>query len=548
MVTKFTKVLSKISDPTGPSSIARRMMDPLWRNNVESVLQHVANWQRGTEFYSYREELMNRTRYLLGSMQSDMINIISDYFPKTGSDISDKQLNIRLFRKLTKSKAKVFCSSGTRFFLVNDAGEEVESDAFTDMITEGRFKTAFKDADLFVQGCDRTCVKLEWNKRRRCVRPQVWPAQLVHVAVNPAPGCYGSVDDAHGVMFELPPESGYANATDSRYEVWVIDPITGQTAHYISGSREKEGPDGKKTPDWYEDAINEDGMFPFVDPETKEPIYPFVWWQADDLDAVYHIGSEDALTVNRNINLALTDMMDAIHHQAWPTLVISRAEGSAGESGKQVPIGPRDVIELAEGESADFLASPLDAKQVFDIMQSLMMIDAMMDGQNPQAVRVEGTEAQSGYALKVQNVPLTEHRMDMVEVLRPYVEDTLRRAVIVWNYYAPSFGRELIPEGLRPKWEPGDIDIPVDDMQEEQVWALKYSSNVATPADRLMGERDVDKEEAIKMLGANAALNKELARAGSVDIEMSDRPEIPGGEQPDGEPVEPEDDDQEDEK
>ena len=257
---------------------------------------------------------------------------------------------------------------------------------------------------------------------------------------------------------------------------------------------------------------NAKNEIPFTDPDNNdEPIYPFVLWADDLLLALYWLGDEDALTINRTINLSMTDVNWGMRFHAHPAGYWKKTGDGTGTPPADVTISPGDMIDPGDHEPA-YLSPEFTPDPVIAVLNFILRSEAMLDGNSAVAQITEASAPESGYALTIRNLPLAEHRQRMIEIYRPFVEETLRRAIIVWNTYAEENDLPLIIG--KPVWNPGKMETPKDPEAEARLWALKISKNVATPVHWRMAETGEDHDTAKAAVEANAKANKELIQQG----------------------------------
>ncbi|MBW2122946.1 MAG: hypothetical protein JRH07_14055 [Deltaproteobacteria bacterium] len=470
--------------------------------NLQELLTASANWQPSGEFFTYKNEMQARQDYYLGSMQSDMREVLKRHFPQTYTEVERDQVNLPLVKKEISDKAQVFVDSGD-VVLVNDSGEIQKIESFEEMKRKSNIWSALKDADAYTQLQHRSMFKPWWDSRAGHARCSVWPAQLVDIV--PDPFRWWDVDSAWAVLFTLPGISGI-NSSSYRYEVWgyrdqdAVDAGMDNTVYFTT--------DGNN-----DYRINDEDVNPFTDPRTGGSLYPFVWWQDDTITSLYVIGDEDLLTVNRQVNSILTDANYTIRFNSIPAWVHTMAEGGS-ELGVKT-ISPGCVIDIPAGAGLDPKTPTLNITEIWNYTKELMEIRALFGGLSPSAVRADSSAPESGYALKIRNKPIREHRQNLVEIYRPYVEESVYRLCVVHNTYAD----DKIPiEGLRVKWEPGEIDEIEDPMAVGNQYAAEIEANVSTAADWRAARYDETREEARKAVEKNAEENREQKSKGKQEL------------------------------
>jgi hypothetical protein len=488
------------------SEFMNRLMKDSRKQNLDELLTIAQTWKPGTSSgkYSYDQEMANRLDYFNGSMQSDMVLELKRRFPQTWSEMEANQVNLQLVRKAVLDKAKVFCDTGD-LMLVNENNEQItegkDYDNWEELKRQSHMMATCKQADQYAQLQSRTMVKPWWDTSRRHMRFTVWPTNLVNAV--PDPNRWWDWDACYAWLFTLPGADGLNS--DARYEVWgVRDPdaanVTEQdTVHFqTSGNADYQ--------------YNEKDKNPFVDPRNGRSVYPFVWWQSDDVTSLFPMFNEDMLTINRRVNSQLTDLDYAARFKAYGLYLHKMAEN--GKPLGLKTLSPSKVVDLEFGAGLENIATNLPITEMWDFVKELVQEEALLGGLSANSLKLEGSAPESGYAQKLRSKPLSEHRANLVEIYRYYVEETGYRARIVHNYYADS--SKQINEKLRCHWEPGEIDIPSDPEEVGRVYAAEISSNVSTPADWRMVRYDEDKKAAEKAVMENAEFNKASTSKGNV--------------------------------
>lgn len=506
--------------------VALRIIEHQEPQDVDSLIAIASSWMpalgNGNTFV---EEMQDRVAYMQGSMYADMEELIESRYTQTSSKVKKFGMYVKLYRRIIDAKARAFYGQGNKFVLVDDDGTEIpaEEDSaanFAWMLTRGRWLTAAKQADKYVQAHTRCLVRPWWDDRSGCVQFSVWPQHLVYWVPNPEK--YWSADDCYAVALAMPGRNSIGG-NEHRYEVWAKVKVGNEwkTCLLRVGDEQSaivKGDKVEKVKTYFTESINATNTIPFIDPETNEPCYPFVWWQADMNMSLYFVGDEDALTIPRQVNTGLTDLNYSMHYNANPA---EYWEPTRTDVTSQPPavavIGPGEMVGGGDWKPA-FVQSGYDGGKVLDVWNALIEAGVEMDIGTSAGVIQESGGSESGLSVQIKRQPLYEHRQDMIEVYRPFVEDTLKRAIMVWNQYA---GDEYQIVGS-PKWIPGDIVDVQDKEAEGRQWALKIENNTATPIDQLMYETGMSKEQAIATIEENAKLNRMLRAMSDPGSEMPD--------------------------
>jgi hypothetical protein len=513
--------------------LALRLVENLNAQDVDALKEAAESWQPAlANGATFREEMQNRIAYLQGSMGADMVSLLLDRFPQSYTKIKKFSTNVKLYKRIVESKARAFYGQGNRAYLVDDEGVEIEAEEsssqwFQWMLKAGRFWTAAKMADKYVQACTRALVKPWWEPRSQCVQFAVWPQHLVYFV--PCSDRYWSADDCYAVLLEMPGRNSIS-ADEARYEIWAKVKVGEEwkTALVRSGYEtvsvkvdEKEKTEKK----YYNETINAENKIPFANVETGEPQYPFVWWCADTWMSLYFAGDEDALTVPRQVNTGLTDLNFSMHYNSNPMTYWEPTNDNVTSKPPAVArVGPGEMVEGGDWRPAS-LKTGFSGTEVLDVWNKLIDMGVEMDIGTSAGVLQEKGGSESGLSVQVKRQPLQEHRQDMIEIYRPLVEDTLTRAIMVWNLYCDDGLKQGEPSRKivgNPCWEPGDIVDVQDKEAEGRSWAVKIENNTATPIDQLMNETGMDEKQAIARIEKNAKLNRMLRAMSDPNGEMPD--------------------------
>lgn len=499
------------SDASAPELVVKNVMTGLYQLNINACIEASNKWKPTLTLSSFADECSTRLDYLRGSMQGDMLDVLKRRFPITYKDIINEQVNVRLYKKIIEDQAKTFNDS--TFVLCDESGARAPADdsssiAFDKMIVDGNFDTCFRDADRQIHSLYRLAIVLRYDPIRRCVRPMVWPQHLVHWV--PDPDMYYVADASVGVLLEVAPEAGVNDVESKRYEVWAKIPDGDSVVglHYYSG---------KNSDKYYERPVsgNEQRLNPYIDPRTGVAMYPIVWWQADIEPALYWLPDEDALTIPRMFNSALTDINWGMHYGTHPILSWEYQAGAEMASPPPATeIGPGRCLSVA-GLHPRFTHPGYNPEPMMQMWSTLSELETKIGGGVPISLLRDSGSPESGYALRIRNMPLEEHRTEMINVLRHHVEETLYRAAVVWNQYRDD---KIDIEKYRPKWIPGDISVPLDESESTTIHASRVAANVESVVEWRMSVTGESEQQAREAIAKNAEENGAAARAGSSDF------------------------------
>ncbi len=407
--------------------------------DLQSALDIAAQWQPDGAFYSYREEMASRLDYYYSNMQGDVATQLERKFPQTYADFYKDQVNVPILKWLTTKKAQVF-SGGGRVWL-SKGGEAIPEDdprqlALDDMIFNSNFWAVLQRADAYVEAFDRTACKVWFDEERKCASASVWPPHSVHIVPDPLQPW--NIELAESVLFET---SGVAVVDgrvvgDSVYEVWSrfaddrADTHGMTSLHYTTSEHR---PHIKWT---------NDDQIPFIDPRTKDAMYPFVWLNGDGLCELYRMSNSDLLALNRSVNIMLTDIRYGYHFNIHPMSVIRLAPGA--QSPGRLVVGPGDVVEMPDGCELEFVTPDSNSQEATQFVHDIVRMAAQIDGVSAKALFSDDGQPESGVSLEIRDRDIARHNKAKELVYIPQIKSLVYKMAVVNDHYAGEFGMEQI--------------------------------------------------------------------------------------------------------
>jgi len=277
--------------------------------------------------------------------------------------------------------------------------------------------------------------------------------------------------------------------------------------------------------DWVVDGSTERRVKSVPNPDGIVPATPFYDVRVP-VNKFWFNCPEDIVSFQDNYNLFLCDIQFAIAHQMQQTLAtdseIIQATGAASAvaqavtdekwtppaAGNKSSIGGLgSIVYLQPGMTGqkpmfEFVGpnAPLDALHRI-VQQQVKDIAADWD----VTVKTQGdAAATSGFQVVVEekhNLALREKRMQSMQAgLRAFYDVTQR------------LYPEMTEGTLKAEFAPPSL--PVNRLENEQVWQYRFQNNVATPVDYLMREENLSYEQALEKALADAKLRRLLAAAG----------------------------------
>jgi hypothetical protein len=479
-------------------------------SDMSRIQSENAKWKPSYTFdRGYDNHHNLRDQYYNNDVQDDIIEELKRRAPNSWELLQYEQINLGILRFTINAKAQVFSDKGEFYLVDTRTNERVEGDdaeAFEEMNRRARTWSCLKELDAKIQLHHRALSKPWWSTYEKKARLSNWSPQATYIVpdiITP-----WEVDKAPIVALATTGPSGVVN-TDYKYELWgydyskPIDQIKPQdTFHYISDGDEAYSIEG-----------NEDRLNPFIDPRTDNSMYPFMWFYDEDSTELYVKGNANMLEMPRRINTQLTELGWAVAYKSMGIWVHSPSE-SGGDSLGVKNIMPHQVVDISPGATLGNIAPDLPITEVWDWNKALVESAAHLDGIGVSAIRTEGSIPEWGYAYKLKSKNLLEHRNNMTGIYKERVEELIYRLCVVHNTYAEEGDQIKGLENYRVNIEFGDLELPINPLEEIQQALQEHSQNISTPVDLRMSLYDEERQEAESNVRDNATLNKELAALG----------------------------------
>jgi hypothetical protein len=173
---------------------------------------------------------------------------------------------------------------------------------------------------------------------------------------------------------------------------------------------------------------------------------------------------------------------------------------------------PLYPLVVPEGATAAVLDLNTQLAAIDQVIKGKVMAIANNYGISSENFSVTGTLA-SGYALKIANRSLEEIRTADREVARRVEDQLFVLTRLINNLEYP----EPIPEELALDWDPGEIEYPASQAEEQGHWNFEFDNGISNAIDYLIEENpDLTREEAMVKLEMIRDENKKLKPEPSV--------------------------------
>jgi len=203
---------------------------------------------------------------------------------------------------------------------------------------------------------------------------------------------------------------------------------------------------------------------------------------------------------NRALNVAWSLMLDVVRFQGGATMI--KSIDNPEEAGARVAVGVRTPMVVGSQENAGYFNAGNDYTGIAAFLQTFARFIAMANRLSPNEFSLDATQAASGFAKQIDNLPKTEGRVERIEWFSIMEERD-------FEIYGPILRQIGVlgeaSKGLRLRVEFPDPVIvrSVDEEIKEAEFRIK--TGLDSVLRMLMREHGISEEEAEEMLEKNKA-------------------------------------------
>lgn len=420
-------------------------------------------------FKANREQLVD----FYFSQQTDKDEYLRDFFNRETDPNEDPDYPHNLVLTQRNITAKIINAKAKNYIVqpVRELDGE-DSDSYNEMLLNGGIKTSSKLVNRLTWLLGDNCVVIIADKNTQKIRID-----------NP------------------PYYRPIFNGTDRTNPVAVIYPIG------LVRNKKNEMVEGWQYWDAESSVIFEGGVWEVISKEDNphgcfnvlftHRMKPFRGHWTQD--------AQDLIDANRDINVALTSINNALRYQGFPILA---ALGISPEEAKKVKIGFDKLIGItasAEGATIglDFVYPSVDWDKLINVVKFQMESIALTWNVNINW-NLEG-DISSGIALEIKSIDNTDDKNEMCELLEEYFEIPLFEKIKIISRNI-EWMQEIKSDKLVLDWQ----ESHNFESQEERAKRLEtdISLNLTNPIDELMLlNPDLTEEEAMKKYKRNIEMN-----------------------------------------
>lgn len=389
--------------------------------------------------------------------------------------------SLRFTKAVIQRIAMVFKTPARRY-LVDDAGNELESTGFEDFLDDnGHLHTALKNLEYMQKLLGNVVMRIEYDPDAK--RYNYW----VETFYRPE---FTDSNNRVPVGYHFPmPINAENPMAGANIEWWYMS----ADEFYIHDGK---GGDKKAHPD-FPDMRNPYGILPVIDYSP----YPLIdYWT---------FGAKSLVECNRMVLITLLDIFHGIHLQMFDQLWVKGIRKPAldkDEKGRpQYKMSTEIAWDLGEeGEAGKIGFEPKIAEASAYVLD---FVNFVLNDYGLEAQYKDQSNPFSGFALIVKNQALIEQRQsDIDDIYRPKERELFNIIKALDSYHKTGYN---IPENARMRTDFAEPEFPVEPEERRKQAEWEFNEGISTPAEYYQSKNPdiTDIEEAKKAIRENKAYN-----------------------------------------
>jgi hypothetical protein len=476
---------------------------------------------RRTQPQGYARAVETALAYYRGWSQADALSTLQRLFPLTADKINLVTLDV--LRLVVDEQARVF--AGEPEFILDGADEETQL-RWAAVVEGAETHRKLMEADRLTRACRRYFVRVTADLERERLKLTLFPPSKVFPIFDvDRPG---DLDAAEGVLLELAPDFDAKGNPIRRWEFWSAGEapanfIVDETGAVIHGETE--------------------GRNIYVD-DAGRSIVPLVSFSDSDEDAGYWmLPSEALVSAQRTVNSQVSNLFHVAQVQGFGQWKLTQNERNAetwkgtpapgtprrqtaqttSGDGAVISTGPETPMVVPFGWQADHVAQNAPLADLFANLVGYLRQVAISERIPPGAIVADGSGTQSGVALAIQRLPLSELRRDRVALFQRPTTDLLNVMRLVWNAHFPAAAF-----AERAVFAPGEVVLPTDPEQAARLRDFEIRQGLTSAAREIAKREGIALEEAKIRAAEIQAENRAGAARNAADIAASLRGQTTG--------------------
>ncbi len=266
---------------------------------------------------------------------------------------------------------------------------------------------------------------------------------------------------------------------------------------------------------------------------SELPLQMFTIWHKHLVSGKVICDSDsDIVHANREINIAMSMLLDTISHQSWAVPVMKLLNQEAAP--KTMAWGSRFPIAIMKDEEFELASAATPYQEVVGALVQAVKLLAIAHRMSPNDFAVEGNAPESGFAKMVDNLPKIEARNERCARLSAQEENlAFPRIAAIMKYLGKEGFEKFDTEKFKLTVEFEDLDYPetVEEQTLREEHELKH--NLTTRSKMLAKRKRIPLDEAETEIESNKEANAPQ-KAEELEAEAALKPEPFGGKPPFG--------------
>lgn len=485
-----------------------------------------------------REEMRTRTElaadYLDGRMRDDIVAELQHRFPRSQDGDAGQEIQpftVPLVQRYVEEAADAYNRDVRRYF-VDENGEEndatrEQTDKLARMLEPARYEEVMHRNEQLMLVLKSNCLWYEAKRGKLRVVPR-YACDVYPVMGNDAAFVEASdPDDYAAFVMEL----FWATEDLSKAQERTFAFVTAAQIAYFVGRGPNEPERVLSTyanPYRWGQVVDERAPDGALKPaqERDAPGLMLTFWQPKlPMGELLPETDTDIVEVNRELNIALSALLDIIRFQGHAVMVKQVANPSDPKvyqsHGVRFPV----IASIADQVSALSFAN--DYAGQMTVLKDIVRLVALLKRMSPNDFSIDGAPLASGFAKLVDSLPKLEARRERLRPLK-YFEEHVAAPRLV----AIGTTLRLLDDSakkMRLRCQFADVEFPETQDERSKRIETDIKHNLTTPAHILAKQMRITIDEAESIIDENRKKNQVDREAAMATAQAAGGPGFGGG-------------------
>lgn len=485
----------------------------LWEPQGEAAIRELLTAAKRQAQSRHEEEVSLALDYINGRQVDDVRSELQRRYPRTQAGSAGQEIApfvVPIAERFVSEQANAYNHGVLRKVVLADGTSDETSKRLTDEYNRHLGECDFNSRMHLLDGylCVLKRAGLWWQVKRGKLRPLVvTPDNIFPVAdPNDITADASDPDDYLGWIIRLQ-RAAHADGALSEPHAFALS-LPAQLVYYTTGDGDAYGVAGGTAtyanPFSWQQLIDT----PDMRGEVRDlPLQMFTMWSKNAAGTdVIEDADSDIVIANREINVALSMMLDTISHQGWAVPILKLL--NPGAAPKSMAWGSRFPVPLQTGESMELVNASTPYQEIVGALSEVVKLLAISHRMSPSDFSTNGVSAESGFAKLVDSLPKIEARRERVARLKSQEEQTVwpRVASILRYLGRGDFGTVDLSK-FKAQVEFDGLDFPETAQEQAAREEHDLKHNLTTRAKILAKRKCISLDEATAELEENLEAN-----------------------------------------